>query len=206
MAPGQELRPKVVVLGMMTKMPVAGVVWQNLHYLLGFERLGYEAYYVEAHGRTPSMLMASADKDVSGRAAAFIATIMRRFGLSDRWAFRSLHADDRCFGMTEGRLAALLASVELIVDLHGGTQPLPEFRATDRLVYVETDPVQLQLELADGYKASHEFLEAHSAFFTFAESYGSGECLLPVSDRFRFHTTRQPVIDERLRLHLEQGP
>ena len=44
---------------MMTKMPVAGVVWQNLHYLLGFERLGYEAYYVEAHGRTPSMLMGS---------------------------------------------------------------------------------------------------------------------------------------------------
>ena len=34
---------------MMTKMPVAGVVWQNLHYLLGFERLGYEAYYVETH-------------------------------------------------------------------------------------------------------------------------------------------------------------
>ena len=56
-APAQERRPRVVLLGMMTKMPVAGVVWQNLHYLLGFERLGYEAYYVEAHGRTPSMLM-----------------------------------------------------------------------------------------------------------------------------------------------------
>ncbi len=196
MAPNQELRPKVVVLGMMTKMPVAGVIWQNLHYLLGFERLGYEAYYVEAHGRTPSMLMAPADKDVSGRAAAFIATIMRRFGFSDRWAFRALHADGGCFGMTEARLTRLLASAELIVNLHGGTQPLPDLRATDRLVYVETDPVQLQVELADGYKASHEFLEAHSAFFTFAESYGSDECLLPVSDRFRFHTTRQPVLPD----------
>jgi GT2 family glycosyltransferase len=194
MAPGQGLRPKVVVLGMMTKMPVAGVVWQNLHYLLGFERLGYDAYYVEAHGRTPSMLMAPADKDVSGRAAAFIATIMRRFGFSDRWAFRALHTDGRCFGMTEARLARLLASAELIVNLHGGTQPLPELGATDRLVYVETDPVQLQLELAEGYRASYEFLEAHSAFFTFAESYGSDECLLPVSDRFRFETTRQPVL------------
>jgi GT2 family glycosyltransferase len=194
MVPGQELRPKVVVLGMMTKMPVAGVVWQNLHYLLGFERLGYDAYYVEAHGRTPSMLMAPADEDASGRAAAFIATIMRRFGLSDRWAFRALHTDGRCFGMTEARLARLLGSAELIVNLHGGTQPLPELRATDRLVYVETDPVQLQLELADGYRASYEFLEAHSAFFTFAEGYGSDECLLPVSDRFQFHATRQPVL------------
>src|SRR4051794_39802268 len=179
---------------MMTKMPVAGVVWQNLHYLLGFERLGYDAYYVEAHGRTPSMLMAPAEEDASGRAAAFVATIMRRYGLGDRWAFRALHRDGRCFGMSDRRLARLLASAEMIVNLHGGTQPLPEFTATDRLVYVETDPVQLQLELAEGHKASHEFLEAHSAFFTFAESYGSDQCLLPVSDRFQFHTTRQPVL------------
>lgn len=195
-SPEQGPRPKVVVLGMMTKMPVAGVVWQNLHYLLGFERLGYDAYYVEAHGRTPSMLMAPAEEDVSGRAAAFIATIMRRFGFSDRWAFRALHTDGRCFGMTEARLARLFGSAELIVNLHGGTQPLPELGATDRLVYVETDPVQLQLELADGFKASYEFLEAHAAFFTFAESYGSDACLLPVSDRFRFETTRQPVLPE----------
>jgi GT2 family glycosyltransferase len=195
-APAQARRPKVVLLGMMTKMPVAGVVWQNLHYLLGFERLGYEAYYLEAHGRTPSMLMGNSETDGSGRAAAFVATIMRRFGMSDRWAFRALHGDGRCFGMSESRLEALLGSAEVIVNLHGGTQPLPELRATDRLVYLETDPVQLQLELAEGLEESYSFLEAHSAFFTFAENYGQEDCRLPVSDRFRFETTRQPVLPE----------
>jgi GT2 family glycosyltransferase len=196
-APAQQQRPRVVLLGMMSKMPVAGVVWQYLHYLLGFERLGYEAYYVEAHGRTPSMLMESGETaDASGRAAAFIATIMRRYGLSDRWAYRALHRDGRCFGMAERRLERLLGSAELIVNLHGGTKPLPELTATDRLVYLETDPVQLQLELAEGYEASYEFLEAHAAFFTFAENYGQADCLLPVSERFRFETTRQPVLPE----------
>jgi hypothetical protein len=39
-------RKKIVLLGMMSRIPVAGVVWQTLHYLLGFERLGYEVYYV----------------------------------------------------------------------------------------------------------------------------------------------------------------
>ncbi len=196
-APAQQQRPKVVLLGMMSKMPVAGVVWQYLHYLLGFERLGYEAFYVEAHGRTPSMLMQSGETtDASGRAAAFIATIMRRYGLSGRWAYRALHRDGRCFGMTERRLGELLGSAELIVNLHGGTKPLPELRATDRLVYLETDPVQLQLELAEGYEAAYEFLEAHAAFFTFAENYGQADCLLPVSERFHFETTRQPVLPE----------
>ncbi len=54
---------KLVVLGMMTKIPVAGVVWQTLHYLVGFQRLGFDPYYVEAHARTPGMLM----RDRAGR-------------------------------------------------------------------------------------------------------------------------------------------
>ena len=50
-------RPKIVVLGMMSRMPVAGVVWQTVQYLVGFERLGYDVYYVEAHGCAPTAFM-----------------------------------------------------------------------------------------------------------------------------------------------------
>jgi GT2 family glycosyltransferase len=193
-APAQRTRPKVVLLGMMTKMPVAGVVWQNLHYLLGLERLGCEAYYVETHARTPSMLMSNESDDSSALAAEFIAAIMRRFGLADRWAFRALHDDGRCFGMSELQLERLYGSAELLINLHGGTQPLPELAATGRLVYLETDPVQLQLELQHGLQETIDFLEPHCAFFTFAENLGNSDCRLPVSDRFSFHPTRQPVV------------
>jgi GT2 family glycosyltransferase len=193
-APKLKGRPKIVLLGMMTKMPVAGVVWQNLHYLLGFERLGYEAYYVETHARTPSMLMSHEDDDSSALAAEFIAAIMRRFGLADRWAFRALHDDGRCFGMSELQLERLYGSAELLINLHGGTQPLPELSATGRLVYLETDPVQLQLELRHGVQETVDFLEPHCAFFTFAENWGKPDCGLPRQDRFRFTPTRQPVV------------
>ena len=44
-------KKKIVLLGMMTKIPVAGAVWGSMHYLIGFQRLGYDAYYVEAHAR-----------------------------------------------------------------------------------------------------------------------------------------------------------
>ncbi len=187
-------RPKVVLLGMMTKMPVAGVVWQNLHYLLGFERLGCEAYYVETHARTPSMLMSHPDDDSSALAAEFIAAVMRRFGLADRWAFRALHDDGRCFGMTDTALERLYADADLILNLHGGTQPLPELVASGRLVYLETDPVQLQLELRHGVQETLDFLEPHCAFFTFAENWDGPDCGLPKQERFRFLPTRQPVV------------
>ena len=47
----------IVVLGMLAKLPVPGVAWQTLHYLLGLRRLGFDALYVEAHARTPARLM-----------------------------------------------------------------------------------------------------------------------------------------------------
>jgi len=186
--------PKVVLLGMMTKMPVAGVAWQNLHYLLGFERLGCETYYVETHARTPSMLMSRADDDSSALAAEFIAALMRRFGMADRWAFRALHDDGRCFGMSEAELERLYGSADLLINLHGGTQPYPELAATGKLVYLETDPVQLQLELQHGLQETVDFLEPHSAFFSFAENWGNPDCRLPRSERFQFLSTRQPVV------------
>ena len=186
--------PRVVVLGMMSRMPVAGVVWQTLHYLLGFERLGCEVWYVEAHGINPSVFCSSPEDPGTESAAHFVARTLDRFGLGHRWAYHALHDDGRVLGMSTNALAELYASAALIVNLHGGTTPLPEHAATGRLAYLETDPVQLQIELHRGERATVEFLEPHTSFFTFGERYGREGCLLPVSTDFEFRPTRQPVL------------
>jgi GT2 family glycosyltransferase len=187
-------RRRLVVLGMMTKIPVAGVVWQTLHYLLGFKRLGFDVVYVESHARTPSMLMRHEADDSGALAAGFIDRTLRRFDLSDRWAYVALHDDGRQYGLSKAELAGAYGSAELIVNLHGGTEPLPAHSATGRLVYLETDPVQLQVELHNGLRSTIDFLEQHCAFFTFGEAYGTPGCGLPTTDRFRFLPTRQPVV------------
>jgi ATP-binding cassette, subfamily B, bacterial len=188
-------RKKVVLLGTLSTMPVAGVAWQYLHYLVGFERLGFDAYYVETHARAPGMLIRSGDADQgTARAAAFIERVMSRFGLSDRWAYRALHDDGSCHGMSRQQLEGLFDTADLIVNLHGATAPRPEFAKPDRLVYLETDPVRLQVELANEEPDTLAFLDAHSAFFTFAENWGRPDCLLPAVDRYPFRPTRQPVV------------
>lgn len=188
-------KKKIVLLGMMSKMPVAGVVWQTVHYVAGFERLGYATYYVEAHGIQPTKLMRHAGDDGSARAADFINGVARRFDFGDRWAYHALHEPaGRCFGMSEARLRELYASAALIVNLHGGTVPLPEHSAAGRLVLLETDPVELQIELHENKQKTIDFLSRHSAFFTFGENYGSADCKVPASARFDFRPTRQPVV------------
>jgi hypothetical protein len=187
-------RKKIVLLGMMAKMPVAGVVWQTMQYLVGFQRLGYDAYYVEAHALTPSMFLDDIDHEGSDKVAAFLDSVLRRFDLEDRWAFRALHSDHRCYGMSTWQLDRLYDSAQWIINLHGGTMPWPEHCATNRLIFLETDPVQVQIELSEDNSQTIEFLDSHCAYFTFGENYGRPGCGLPVSDRYIFRPTRQPVV------------
>jgi GT2 family glycosyltransferase len=194
-------KQRIVVLGMMSKIPVAGVVWQTVHYLVGFQRLGYEVFYVEAHAGTPSMLMESEHDNSSLKAATFIGQVMKRFGLDTRWAFHALHDNGGCYGMTATQLHELYRSAALIINLHGGTEPRAEHAAGDKLIFLETDPVNLQIELHDGVQEAIDYLAPHRAFFTFAEAYGQPCCKLPVSDRFHFLPTRQPVVLDFWRGH-----
>ncbi len=184
---------KIVLLGIMSRMPVGGLVWGTMQYLAGFQRLGYEVYYVEEHGSTPRMFIRRKGDDGWARAAAFVAGVMRRIDLGDRWAFHALH-DGRYFGLSQGQLHELYGSAALIVNLHGATKPLPEHSATGRLVYLETDPVDVEIGLYENEQATIDFLTPHVAFFTWALNYGHADCKLPSSERFRFRPTRPPVV------------
>jgi GT2 family glycosyltransferase len=178
---------------MMTPMPVAGVVWQTLHYLIGLRRLGYDVYYVEAHARTPSAFVKPGDPFGVRGAAAYLDRHLSRFGFGDRWAYEALHADGDCLGMTPEELARLYDRASLILNLHGGTTPRPG-HDRDRLVYVETDPVLPQLELFHRFESTARFLASHFAHFSFGENLGNGDCGVPDSSAFRFRPTRQPVV------------
>ncbi|MGH9137099.1 MAG: hypothetical protein ACRD0G_08625, partial [Acidimicrobiales bacterium] len=192
--PGRPGRPKIVLLGMLTRIPVGGVAWLVGQYAMGFERLGFDVYYVEAHARTPSMLMRDEHDDATARACAFLDAVMRRFGLGDRWAFHALHDDGSCHGLGERQVRRLYRDAALIVNLHGGTVPLPEHTATGRLVYLGTDPVDLELELHRGRQRSVDFLEQHTAYFTWGLNAGNPDCTLPWSDRFPFTPSPPPVV------------
>src|SRR6266508_3217182 len=137
-------RPKIVLLGMLTKIPVGGVDWLVGQYATGFQRLGYDVYYVEAHARTPSMFMTHEDDDATANAAAFLDATMTRFGMKRHWAFHALHDDGRYVGMTESQIGRLYRDAALIINLHGGTLPLDEHVASGRLVYLGTDPVEAE--------------------------------------------------------------
>src|SRR5690348_6474453 len=99
-------KEKIVLLGMMSRHPVAGIVWLTAQYLVGFTRLGYDVYYVEPQAGAPA--------DDSAKTAGWIDGVMRHFDLGDRWAFHARHGDGRCYGLSEAQLTQLYRSAALI--------------------------------------------------------------------------------------------
>ena len=188
-------RSRIVVLGIMSRMPVGGLVWATIQYLVGFARLGYEVYYVEAHGSTPRMFIQHAADDGWLKAAAFVDGVMRRIDLPDRWAYHVLH-DGRCFGMSRDRLRALYRSADFILNLHGSTMPSADHAGGGPLIYVDTDPVELQVGVHQQRPQALAFLEAHGAFVTWALNYGQPDSRVPVSDRFAFHPSPPPIVPD----------
>jgi len=185
-------RPGIVVLGMLTRIPVAGIVCLTLPYLVGFERLGYDVTYLEEHGANPSTFMD--DAGGTERAVAYLAAVMDWFGLGGKWCFHALHDDGAYHGLSQREVRRRLRDAALIVNLHGGTPPRPEHTETDRLVFLDTDPVGFQVRATQGDPYSLELAEAHSFFFTWGLNLGQPDCLVPLPDGIEFRPTKMPVL------------
>ncbi len=177
-------------------MPVGGVIWQTIHYLVGLKRLGFDVYYAEDNGMAPSMFTDASDVDGTERAAAFIARILERYDLGTRWSYHAWHGGGGYYGVGQTAIDRAFASAAAVINLHGATLPRPEHMSGGgAFIYLETDPVVPQVELHQDRKVTREFLDLHTAYFTFGENLGAPDCKVPTPPRsYQFHPTRQPVV------------
>lgn len=187
-------RKRAVVAGFMSTCPIAGVIWQHLHYLLGLKRLGWEVVYIEDSARHPY----NAATFESGEAAiphavAVTRTLAERFGF--RWAYRArFTAPMRVFGDFDAAgIARRFAEADVTFNLCGAQELHDEVLKSRALVYVESDPGVEQIKLDKGTAETAAYLRAHAALFTFGENLGRPECPLP-SGGFVWRPTRQPVV------------
>jgi len=183
----------VVVMGIAGRTPFAGVAWQTLHYLEGFRRLGCAVAYVEDTGAWPYDAARNTVTDDPSYTVAYLARLMARCDLGGRWAYRGASRDRRYYGLGEHEVNELFEHADVLVNLCAATRLREEHLRIPRRVYLETDPVRSQIEVAKGDAAAIEMLNGHTHLFTYAENLGAPDCGVPV-ERFSWHPTRPPVI------------
>src|SRR5262249_53380444 len=86
-----------------------------------------------------------------------------------------------------------LGSADALLNLTGSTLLREEHLAVPIRIYVETDPVLRQIEVAQGRQFTIDLLAAHTHHFTYGENFGAPDCRVPMM-RFQYCSTRQPVV------------
>jgi hypothetical protein len=187
-------RRRLVVLHLAGRYPLGGIGWQAVHHVLGLARLGHDVYYVEDSRANPyDPRVKSVVMDPSYN-VAFLADVMGRFGLGDRWAYVD-GATGACHGLSRDRLRQLYREADGLLNVCGATQLKDEHLRCPVRIYLETDPVFEQIRVAEGDRRAIAVLEGHTHHFTYGENLGQPDCPIPLL-KFAWRATRPPVIPE----------
>jgi hypothetical protein len=95
--------------------------------------------------------------------------------------------------MPERRLDELLRGADVLINLTGSTVLREVHMDVPVRLYLETDPVLAQIELAKGDRVTFERMSAHTHHATYGENLGAPDCGVPAAG-FDYIPTRPPVI------------
>jgi hypothetical protein len=183
---------RAVVFGLMFDLPYAGIVAQFLHYLLGMRRLNWDVWYVEDSLSWPYDPASRTDAAHPDAAIARVARELDRHGFGERWVYRCAIPEVTCFGASREMLDELYRTADLALNVTGAQEIRDEHASLSHLVYVQSDPFALQVDIENGNRWAAEQLSRHCAHFTFGELVGTPQCDLPTGG-VRWRPTRQPV-------------
>lgn len=187
---GTKLR--LVILGMMGRCPFGGQSWLYLNWLRGLSRLGHEVWYVEDDAVWPYDPEQNAVTDDCSYAVRHIAGCLERVGLPGQWAFRFMGRQDACWGMSVQALNELYRSCDALLNIGGATELREWHLAAPLRVYVETDPVSVELQLANSAERRRLAFANHHTIVTYGENYGAPDCGVPLNG-ITYGKTRQPI-------------
>ncbi len=189
------MKGRVVVAGILFFNPVAGVVYQALHYLLGLRKLGFDVYYVEDTNwwsLDPTVGDFSPDPTNSIK---LVKPILNKHGFDDRWAYRRSNAQDEprgCWGLNDQAVLDLYRTCDAWLNVTGSQTVWDDVALCRQRILVESDPISAQIDVANGRQQAIDHLDAHHQHFTFGETMTAETCPIPLGP-YDWKPTRQPV-------------
>jgi hypothetical protein len=186
---------RIIFAGYLVRYPLGGYAWQVAHYLLGFRALGHDIWFYEdtgewncgcAYNPVTNEFAPSYEYGIKATADFF-----GKIGFGDRWVFFDVDRGLK-YGPGANRLETLLRESDLLVSFAPVNRiPVELFRGRTA-IFIDADPVYLQLKLAKGDKGLAAIVDVHTLHFTFGENIGKAESTLPTAG-YTWHPTRQPV-------------
>ena len=189
-------RKKIVVMGFMGSCPIAGVIWQHIHYVVGLQRLGHDVFYIEDSARLPYNPETFEVNNEFDYAAHLLDRLSREFGFENRWAFCARYLPKNpTAGLPLKEIRQLYRDADAILNICGAQELNDDLLESDRIFYIESDPGVEQIKIDQGTRSAIDYLRQHRALFTFGENVGTANFPVPAHG-FKWLATRQPVVTD----------
>jgi hypothetical protein len=187
---------KIIAMGFMAQCPIAGVIWQHIHYIVALQRLGHEVWYVE-DTLNPSYNPVTFNwGDDCTYAAHILEKLAREYGFEGRWAYCARNTPNHdCFGLTKARMVELYREADMILNICGSQEFNDDILQNQCIIYVESDPTVEQIMVDNGGQEELDYLRKHQALFTFGENIGTSAFPVPLHG-LKWQPTRQPVVTD----------
>src|SRR6202022_3523973 len=183
-------------MGFMGWMPIAGVIWQHVHYVVGLQQLGHDVYYIEDSARLPYNPETFEVNNEFDYAAKVLDRLAGEFDFKNRWAFCARYLKNNpTAGLALTKIRQLYRDADAILNICGTQEFNDYLLKSDRIIYVESDPGVEQIKIDKGVRSTIDYLSRHHALFTFGENVGTKSFPVPTHD-FKWHATRQPIVTD----------
>ena len=189
-------RKRIVVMGFMGSMPIAGVIWQHIHYVVGLQRLGCDVYYIEDSARLPYNPQTFEVNNEFDYAAQVLDRLSQEFGFRNHWGFCARYLPSNpTAGLPLKRIRQLYREADAILNICGTQELNDDLLVSDRILYIESDPGVEQIKIDKRLRSTLDYLRRHRALFTFGENIGTKSFPVPTHG-FKWLPTRQPVVTD----------
>jgi hypothetical protein len=189
-------RKRIVVMGFMGSMPIAGVIWQHIHYVVGLQRLGCDVYYIEDSARLPYNPQTFEVNNEFDYAAQVLDRLSQEFGFRNCWGFCARYLPrNPTAGLPLKRIRQLYREADAILNICGAQELNDDLLVSDRILYIESDPGVEQIKIDKRIRSTVDYLRRHRELFTFGENIGTKSFPVPTHG-FKWLPTRQPVVTD----------
>ncbi|HXK33325.1 MAG TPA: hypothetical protein VNM91_04835 [Dehalococcoidia bacterium] len=185
---------RIVLGSYMVRYPLGGMMSWVLQYIVGFQRLGHEIWFVEKAGYANSCFdpIKNQMSDDCTYGTSVLNELLSRFGLEDRWCF--VDAADEYHGVPRARIEAVLRSADVFVDMGTHGAWLEQAAGAGMRVLVDGEPGMTQMKWQKRLDAGGT-LDAYDRYYTTGRNIGTEGSSAPAAGREWRHIFHPVVCD-----------
>jgi hypothetical protein len=183
---------RIVLGSYMVRYPLGGMMSWVLQYIVGFQRLGHDIYFVEKSGYPNSCFdpLKKVMSDDCSYGTGVVDELLGRFGLDDRWCY--VDAAGAYHGMPREQVEAVFDEADLFVDMGTHGAWLAEAANAGARVLIDGEPgfTQMKMELR---LAAGQPLPEYDFYYSNGRNIGTSKSSAPTGDK-TWGTLFHPVV------------